>query len=98
MRQQSRPRKAALDGARWRGSFDNAFALLAGKLRPHVANHLEVGRDVLQNLGYILAEVAQRTAAIGAAVVTWKMSYNLARKMRGQRLARWTGLGTRLGL
>ena len=51
--------KATLDGARWRGSFDNALALLAGELRPHMANDLEVGRNVLQDLGHILAEVAQ---------------------------------------
>jgi hypothetical protein len=88
-------RKAALDSARWRGSFDNALALLAGKLRPHVANDLEVGRDVLQHLGHILAEVAQRAAAIGAAVLFWMVRYDFAWKMRGQRLARWAGLESR---
>ena len=87
MRQKSWSRKAALDGARWRGSFDNALALLAGKLRPHVANNLEVGRDVLQDLGHILAEVAQLAAAIRAEILFWMVRYDFAGKMRGQRLA-----------
>jgi hypothetical protein len=96
MRQQSRSCEATLDHARWRRRFDNALAPGAGKLRPHMANHLEVSWNVLQHLGYILAEVAQRFAAIGAAVLLRKMGYDFAGKMRGKRLA--GGPGLRLGL
>src|ERR1700688_2761116 len=96
MGQQSRSGEATLDHARWRRRFDNMLASRAGKLRPHMANHLEVSWDVLQYLGYILAELTQRLAAIGAAVLLGKMGYDLAGKMRGKRLA--GGPGLRLGL
>src|ERR1700730_5506182 len=96
MGQQSRSGEATLDGARWSRRWDNALAPGAGKLRPHMANHLEVSWDVLQYLGYILAEVTQCFTAIGAAVLFWMMGYDFAGKMRGKRLA--GGPGLRLGL
>src|ERR1019366_6409651 len=52
----------------------------------------------LQNLGYVFAEEAQLATAIGAAILLWVMLNDLAWKMRGQRLARWSGLGSWLGL
>src|SRR5260370_7832494 len=94
MRQQCRCCEATLDHARWRRRFDHTLAPRAGKLRPHMANHLEVRWDVLQYLGYILAEVTQCFTAIGAAVLFWMMGYDFAGKMRGKRLA-W-GHGLRL--
>src|SRR5258707_15514944 len=51
MCQQSRSGEATLDHARWRRRFDHTLAPGAGKLRPHMANHLEVRWDVLQYLG-----------------------------------------------
>jgi hypothetical protein len=62
-----------------------------------MANDLEVGRNVLQDLGYILAEAAQLVAATGATVLPWKVCDDLAGKMRGQRPARGLGLGLGLG-
>jgi len=40
MRQQRRASKTVLDGARWPGSSKNSLAMVAGKLRPHMADHL----------------------------------------------------------
>jgi hypothetical protein len=73
MGQQSRSCEATLDHARWRRRFDHTLAPGAGKLRPHMANYLEVSGDVLQYLGYILAEVTQCFTASGAAVLFWMM-------------------------
>ncbi len=96
MCQQSRSGEATLDHARWRRRFDHTLAPGAGKLRPHMANHLEVSGNVLQYLGYILTEITQRFAAIRAAVLLGMVGYNFAGKMRGKRLA--GGPGLRLGL
>jgi hypothetical protein len=52
-----------------------------------MANDLEVGWDILQNLGYVFAENAQLAAAIWAAILCRIMLNDLAGKMRGQRLA-----------
>jgi hypothetical protein len=38
-----------------------------------MANHLECGRNAFKLLGYILAELAQSAAAIGAPVVRGKI-------------------------
>jgi hypothetical protein len=73
MGQQSRSCEATLDHARWRRRFDHTLAPGAAKLRPHMANYLEVSWDVLQYLGYILAEVTQCFTASGAAVLFWMM-------------------------
>jgi hypothetical protein len=61
-----------------------------------MTNDLEVGRNVLQNLGHILAEVAQRASAIGAAVLAWKMRDYFAGKVRGKRPAHGSGLSLSL--
>src|ERR1035437_8318822 len=96
MRDQSRSCEAAFNGARWRRRFHNALALLAGELRADMTNDLEVGGNVLQNLGYVLCEEAQGTVAIRAAILPWLMPNNFAGKVRGQRLARGPGLGSGL--
>jgi len=54
------------------------FALLAGELRAHMTNDLEVGRNVLQYFGHVLAKVAQLATAIGAAVLFWMMRNHFA--------------------
>jgi hypothetical protein len=61
-----------------------------------MANDFEVGRDVLQNLGHIHAEVAQLAAAIGTAVLSGEVGNHFAGKVRGKRLARRPGLRLRL--
>jgi len=53
-----------------------------------MTNDLEALRDILQLLGHVLAELAQRTAATGATIALRKMRDDLAGKMLGQRLAR----------
>ena len=95
MRQQVRAGEAALNGPRWSRRFNNALALLAGKLRPHMTDNLERRRDALQLLGDVFAELAQRAAAIGAAVVSRKVRYDFARKMLRQRSACWASSGCR---
>ena len=60
------------------------FATYAGELRPHVTNHLEGCRNALQLLGYVFAELTQRTAAIGTAVVRRKMGDDFTRKILWQ--------------
>lgn len=86
MREKPRPGKAACNRAGRRRCFDDALATCAGELGSHMANDLEVSRDELQYLGYVFSEVAQRAAAIGAAVVLWMMGYDLAGQMFWQRL------------
>ena len=88
MRQQVRAGEATLDRPCWSRCFNNALALLAGELRPHMTNDLERCRDALQLLGHIFAELAQRAAAIGAAVMRRQVRYDFARKMLRQRPAR----------
>src|SRR5450631_3417811 len=87
MGQQSRSGKATLDRAGWRRRFNHALTTAAGELRPHVTNHLEAIRDVLQLLGDIFAELAQLAAAVGTRVTVKSVSDNLAWQMFGQRLA-----------
>jgi len=66
------PRAIGRDGAR---RFDDALATCAGELGSHMANDLEVSRDELQYLGYVFSKVAQRAAAIGAAIVLWMVGW-----------------------
>lgn len=58
MRQQRRTGQSTFDGPRRRRSFDDALAVVAGKLGAHVADHLEGRRNALQLLADILAELA----------------------------------------
>ena len=87
MSQQTRSGKATLDGPGWRGRFHHAVATAACKLRTHMADDLEALGDILQLLGYVLAELAQRTAATGTAIALREMRNDFARKMIGQWLA-----------
>lgn len=87
MREQPRPRQTALNRLRWCRCFDNAITAGAGKLRPYVADHLEVLRDVLQLFGNIFTELPQLATATGTAVVTRNMRDDLTREVFWQRLA-----------
>src|ERR1700721_1248705 len=93
MRQQRRSCQSAFDGTRRRWSLDHVLAGAAGKLGPHMANHLEALWDVLQLLADIFAELLQCAAAVRATVVPRDVRYYFALEMRGQGLA----LGPRLG-
>jgi hypothetical protein len=52
-----------------------------------MTNDLEACGDAFQLFGNIFAELAQRTAAIGAAVMRGKMGDYFTRKIFGKRLA-----------
>jgi hypothetical protein len=52
-----------------------------------MTNHLEACGYALQLFRNVFAELAQRTAAIGAAAVRRKMSDHFTGKILGQRLA-----------
>jgi len=62
------PGKAALDRTRWRGRFNHSIATRASELRPHMSNHAEAVRNILQLFGNILTELPQLRAAIGTAI------------------------------
>jgi hypothetical protein len=89
MCQQSRSCKATLDHRR----FDHTLAPGAGKLRPHMANDLEVSWNVFQYFGYILTEITQRFAAIGAEVLLGMVGYNFAGRCAGSGLRKGLDLG-----
>lgn len=48
--------------------LDDPLAHPAGLLRPPGLDHLELGRDELENLGQVLAEQTKRASAVGAVV------------------------------
>src|SRR5882672_447743 len=93
MSQQIGARQTALDRPCRSRRFYNPLATRACELRPHVANHLVGSRNAFQLLRYIFAELAQRAAAIRAAVVRWKMSDDFAWKVFRKRLACRTSAG-----
>jgi hypothetical protein len=84
---QSRTRQSPVDGPCRSRRLDDALASCAGELGPHMTNHLGACGDAFQLFGNVFAELAQRSAAIGAAVVCGKMSDHFPRKIFGQRLA-----------
>jgi hypothetical protein len=53
--------------------------VVAGELRPHVADHLEGCRNALQLLADVFSKLAQRATAIRAAVVLGQTRYDFAR-------------------
>ena len=65
VRQQTRSRQPARDRPARRRCLHDALARRAAQLRPHMPDHLEARRHVLQHLGNIFAQRTQRAAAIG---------------------------------
>ena len=66
----------------------------AGIFRPDVADHLEVARHIIQNLGDVLTQFGHALAAVGTlagAILGWLMHHLLARQMLRQWLALWLG-------
>jgi hypothetical protein len=63
MRQQTWSRQSALNGARWCRRLHNPLAARAAQLGTHLADHLELGRHILQHLGNIFPEQPQRAPA-----------------------------------
>ena len=94
MGQRGRSGATARGWHRWRRGLGNRIAGGAGIFRPHVPDHLEVARHVIQNLGHVLAELGHPFAAVGAlagTIIARLMHDLLARQMIGQRLALWFG-------
>ena len=87
MSQKRRCSQATLDGPRRCGRFNHALAVVAGELRPHMADHLEGCRDTFQLLADIFSELAQRTTATRAAVVLGHVHDDFAGKIFRQGLA-----------
>jgi hypothetical protein len=87
MSQKRRCRQATLDGPRRSGRFNHALAVVAGELRPHMADDLEGCRDTFQLLADIFSELAQRATATGAAVVLGHVHDDFAGKIFRQGLA-----------
>jgi len=74
------------------GRLGNGITGAAGIFGPHVADHLEVARHVIQHLGHVLAQLAHATAAGRAdagAITLGLMQHLLARQMIGERLTLW---------
>ena len=89
MRQRGRCGTAAWRRHRWRRSLRDGVARIAGKLRPHVTNDLEVPRHVIQHLGDVLPQpghAATTVAADAGAIVRRQMHDLLAWEMLGERL------------
>src|ERR1700726_559619 len=68
MGQQSRPGAAAGNRVIWRGRRDDDVAGPAGELLADMLDHLEPARHVIECLGDILADPAQRAAAGGTGM------------------------------
>src|SRR5579863_1204643 len=90
--QKTGPGEAALDGTRWRRCFNHSIATRASELRPHMSNHAEAVRNILQLFGNILTELPQLRAAIGTAIPCWSMRDHFALEM----FCKWLAFRTRL--
>ncbi len=71
---QPRPRAAALDGQVGGGRLEHLLADPAGIAGPHVADHLQPGRDLLQHLGRVLAEAGELAPVAEIPIVGPKFS------------------------
>ena len=91
MGEQTRPRSSALDGPRRQRRLMEALAPGAREPGTHKALDDEPGRNVLQLLGDVLAQVLQTPAAIGASV-PWAEDRLFTPKVSGQRAPPRLGL------
>ena len=90
MPRQVRYGQATRDRPAGRGRLNDGLALRARVFRPHMTNHHEARRHVLQHLGHVLSEQAQRAVAVLAGTppgVGGLVHHPLARQVVGQRLA-----------
>src|SRR6266568_6136246 len=88
MGQQSRTRDASINRSRRRRSLHDNVASSAAQLGPHMANHLEVGGDVLEQFGNIFAELRQRATTLRTAWSSGRVSLGLTWQMIRQCTAR----------
>jgi len=90
--QQCRSGKTAFDRPRWRWRFDDAVAARAAELRPHMADHLEAVRNVLQLLGDVFAKLPQPPSAIRTAIASGNVRDDFTLKM----FRKWLAFSSRL--
>ena len=100
MGEQPRRGAAAADRQARRRGLGDGLAAAAGELRPDMPDHAEPARQVVQHLGHVLAEAAQRAAAGRAGMRLGAVLHHLARQVLRQRAAGrlaalWPGRGVR---
>ncbi len=66
MREEPGARESARDRARGRFDLHDLLAGRTGALRPHMPDHLEVARHVLEDFGDILTQAFRLGPALGA--------------------------------
>ena len=89
VREQSRAREAALDGTTRRCCLCDVIAARAGEFGPHMTDHAEASRYVLQLFGNVFAQQLQLAAAFRARLGRFRqMRLHLTRQMLRQRFAR----------
>jgi hypothetical protein len=86
--EQAGGRASAADRQRRYRRLGDRLAGAAGEFRPHVADHAERRRPVVQHLGDVFAEFAELAAAARAGA-SCRMHHHRARQMRRQRPVRW---------
>lgn len=87
MRQQARAETVTLDWRDGKGACVQDLAAGTGKARPHDPVHDEPSRNIFQLFSHILAEAAQRPAAMATVVVTGGQFDLLARNVAGDKTA-----------
>ncbi len=85
--EKARSRPAALDRERRQRRLHHRLAGAAAQLRPHVRDRLEVGGDVFEHFGHVLADLAQHRAAATGTGGRRLVHHLLAWQVLGQRLA-----------
>ena len=99
--EQSRSGPPARDCVVWRRRRDHRVAGPAGQLFANVADHLETARHVIEGLGHLVADLAQRAAAAGTGAgrgVPQILSGQVLRQWAPRRLLRLgRGLDCRAG-
>jgi hypothetical protein len=83
VREESGSGQAAIDRPRRSRLLHNALAAHTGQFRPHMADHFEARRDVVKNLGEVLADLAHRATTVGTGTRR-SVHQRFAREMLGQ--------------
>ena len=87
-REQVRPRPAARRDVEGRRRLAHLLAIAAGKLLPHMLDHLPLTGDHFQRFGHLFAQLAQPGATAALAGGRHRFDHPLPRQMRWEGLAR----------
>src|ERR1700727_2250576 len=85
--QEIRASETISDRTCWSRCFNDALTGAASELGPHMTYHLVGGGNAFQFFRHVLAKLAQMTAAIRAAIVSWHVRDHFTRKLFRQRLS-----------